>query len=104
MNMVDMKNDKQDMGAGVEVTSLGQPDMPEYPYQLRVTIEDDKIGELGFDNVRVGDKVTITCDCEVLEVSEREDAGGKTQRVELQIQKISNDEDDNQDVGFIAKK
>jgi hypothetical protein len=103
MNMVDMKGDKQDMGTAVEVMP-GSPDTPEYPYGLRITIEDEKVGELGLDKLRVGDKLTISCDCEVIEVAEREDQGGKTQRVELQIQKIGNDEDDNTDAGFISKK
>jgi hypothetical protein len=108
MNMVDMKCDMQDSGGvetqGVVVAAGSSPDMPEYPYSLRITIEDDKVEELGLDKCRVGDKLTITCNCEVVEVSEREDQGGMTQRVELQIQKIGNDEDDNSDTGFVSKK
>jgi len=94
MKMIDMKMSKKEMNDDVMPTTLGKPKGPQYPYELKICVEDDQIKSLGLDDMNVGDKVTLVCDCEIVEMSKRDDEYGKKRTCRLQIQKIGNEGED----------
>ena len=96
MKMIDMKMSKKEMNKDEMIPAVGGKSKTQYPYELKICVEDDHIKSLGLDDMNVGDKVSLVCDCEIVEMSKRDDEYGKKKTCRLQIQKIGNEsEDDN---------
>lgn len=78
MKMIDMKMDKKERKEMMEPANIG----PEYPYETKIYIEKSKADSLGLRDASVDDKVTMVCQCEVVEISK--------DGCYLQIQKMGN--------------
>ena len=98
MKMIDMKMSKKETKNEMMPT-VGGKSKAQYPYELKICVEDDHIKSLGLNDMNVGDKVTLVCDCEIVGKSDDED--GKKCR--LQIQKIGNEGEDDS-MTFMAGK
>lgn len=61
----------------------------EYPYGTSITIEDEKINELGLEGVGVGKKVRIVAIGEVVAVSKYDAVQNTKSSVEIQIQDMA---------------
>jgi len=66
---------------------------PDYPYELRITLDEDAMKKLGMKLPKVGDKIEIMGAGSVLSVSSNSHAserGGErsSQRVEIQLKRI----------------
>jgi hypothetical protein len=101
--MIDMRMSKKDMKDDTMPATVGPPEGPRYPYDLKICVEDDNIKALSLDDMNVGDKVTLVCDCEIVEMSKRDDEYGKKRTCRLQIQKIGNEGEDD-GMTFMAGK
>ena len=69
------------------VVSPSKSETPEYPYGMRITLEDDLLKKLGIGTLpAVGKKGHIMANCYVANVSSNEsEGGGKRRSLELQI-------------------
>jgi hypothetical protein len=70
---------------------------PDYPYELRITLDEDALKKLGLDasKINVGDKLEVMGVGEVQSVSQNKHANNygdgkrrETERVEIQLKKI----------------
>lgn len=79
--MVNMKS------SGTRVEGLmAQPEEPEYPYGLCLTLNEEQIAKLGMYLPAVGETVMVEAKASVRAVSMNDTVeGGKSRRVELQI-------------------
>ena len=96
MGMVNLKQDKKEMEKGTEVTASPEAPKDEYPYGLRVTLDQDTLKKLGISDAigdyDIDDTVTISAKCLVKSVSKSKDDYGKeneSERMELQITDLS---------------
>jgi len=109
MKMIDMKMDAQETKDYMpEVMDMPasevKPSGPKYPYDLQICIEDDNVEALGLADTGYGDKVTITCECEVIDAVDGEDENGPKTKRRLQIQKIGNGSQKDDAGMFISRK
>jgi hypothetical protein len=72
----------------------------DYPYGLSLTLTEDELEKLGLDtNCDVGDLVDIRAFAEVTSVSKHQSDGKDRCRVELQIVRMSVENEDTEEVG-----
>lgn len=87
-SMVDMElddEDKLDMCTPV----AGKVMQPDYPWGLRINLGDSELKKLDIDDLpSVGDYIDLRAFARVTSVSANEVEGGKSCRVELQIEKL----------------
>lgn len=86
--LVDMEMDdefKLDYGM-----PIAMPSKPDYPYGLRISLSHNELSKLGLEaDCEVGDMIDMRCFGTVTSVSVNDDAGGKSCRVEIQIEKMA---------------
>lgn len=63
----------------------------DYPYGLRLSLDEDALGKLGIMLPAVGDSFFVVAVAKVRSVSEHESEERKTQHVDLQIEQLSLD-------------
>lgn len=74
------------------------PDGGEYPYGLRLTLDDKTLKKLGIDELpEVGEYITLEAECCVVSTSQNKNTGRDERRLELQIEKLGCEEDDDED-------
>ena len=80
----------------------------EYPYDLRITIIDNKIKELKLDDIKVGEKIKFLAEAECIGMLRNEYEGRKEERCEFQIQKLGiksgNEEEEEKKATFFSNK
>ena len=77
--------DKMDMGMPIPM-----PSKPDYPYGLRISLTHKELEKLGLDaDCEFGDMLDMRCFATVTSVSKHEVNGEGTCCVELQIEKMS---------------
>ena len=64
-------------------------DRPDFPYGLRITFSEKELKKLGLGLPEIGDMIDMRCFAVVTSVSQNEEKSGQTQRVEMQIERIS---------------
>lgn len=86
--MVDMElSDDAQLDA---VMPIPMPEKPKYPYGLRICLTEDELEKLGLEaDCEIGDVIDLRAFAVVTCVSQNETDNGKCARVELQIQKLS---------------
>lgn len=70
---------------------MAMPEEPDYPYGLRLSLDEDALGKLGITLPAVGDSFFVVAVAKVRSVSEHESEDRKTQHVDLQIEQLSLD-------------
>lgn len=65
----------------------GEMDKPEYPYGLRISLNQDSLSKLklGVKDFKIGDKVMIMAECEVCEVRSSSSEYSESENVEMKI-------------------
>lgn len=82
-NLTDMKRSKKEKGDDCpEVSCDSQED---YPYGLRIHLEDDEISKLNIPMPEIGSTMVLVANIKVTSVSERADEDGENRSVGLQI-------------------
>ena len=66
-------------------------DAPDYPYGLRLSLDEDALDKLGIELPDVGDSFFVVAVATVQSVSEHQSEGSTSQNVELQIEQLSLD-------------
>ena len=88
--MIDMKLTKKE--AKEKTYPVVQPEGPEYPYGLMITLDKDSLGKLKIDvdKCSVGNEFVLTAKCRVVGISSRQSFGngGDYESVEIQITKM----------------
>lgn len=86
--LIDMEMDDEDkMDTSMPIAMSSKPD---YPYGLRISLSHNELKKLGLDSdCDVGDMIDMRCFGTVTSVSISDDAGGKSCRVEIQIEKMA---------------
>ncbi len=97
MKLVDMKQSPAKEMA--EISSPMKSDGPQYPYGLRLCLDEQTITKLGFKELpSVKAKFTIECEVEVVALSCNESAMyGENRSMDLQIVAMAVDEGDDQE-------
>jgi hypothetical protein len=94
--LVDMKMSAREKKEDMPV-AMSKYHGPDYPYELRITLDEDALKKLGLDagKINVGDKLEVMGVGEVQSVSQNAHANSygdgkrrETQRVEIQLKKI----------------
>ena len=75
----------------VEEVTHDTSDIPDYPWGLRLNLDQDAIDKLGIDLPSVGDSFFVVALAKVRSVSEHESDDRKTQDISLQIEQLSLD-------------
>ncbi len=91
MEMTDMKlpkkSEKEMKNMGMPATSSGMQD--EYPYGLRISLNNEQLAKLNIGAHNVGDEIEIEATGSIISKSENEQQGGKAEKhLEIQIKKI----------------
>lgn len=86
--MVSLELDDEDkMDTAMPIAMSNKPD---YPYGLRICLTHKELEKLGLDaDCEVGDMLDMRCFGSVTSVSISDDSGGKSCRIEIQIEKIA---------------
>lgn len=84
--LVDMENDDDDQLDGLASFPGVRAD---YPYGLRICLTGKELEKLGLEVPDTGDMIDMRCFGTVTSVSTSDDSGGKSCRVEIQIEKIA---------------
>lgn len=84
MELKSMKLTKKEATAEVELKAM---DAPQYPWGLRLELNDESMAKLGMKSLpSVGQKMILVAEVDVTSVSEHESQGsGKRQHMSLQI-------------------
>lgn len=87
MTMINLKNTKKDKAEQKKENTIGDASFHDYPWGLRIDLNDDVMEKLGLTakNFKVGATVTLTAKCTVKEVRTTERNGKADQSLELQI-------------------
>ncbi len=87
-NLVSMKlsETQKDRAGSSVISGVGED---EFPFGLRLHLDDEAIKKLSLGTLEVGDKMSLFAEVKVTEVSEREDEEGKRRHVDLQITDMS---------------
>lgn len=87
-NLVNMKlsESKKDRVGSSVISEVGRE---EFPFGLRLSLDDEMIKKLALGTLEVGDTMSLFAEVKVTEVSEREDEEGKRRHVDLQITDMS---------------
>jgi len=96
MGMTSMKMSKEQKTEGRELDATHMAEMPNYPYGLKIHLEDDQIEALGFrmDKHKVGETGELTAKFSIESMESLKTDGGEEKRVCLQIT----------DLGFTEKE
>lgn len=86
--LVDMElSDEDKLDASMPIAMSSKPD---YPYGLRISLSHNELKKLGLDaDCDVGDMIDLRAFGTVTSVSLNDDGGGKSCRVEIQIEKMA---------------
>lgn len=86
--LVDMEMDDEDqLDCPMPIT---MPEKPRYPYGLRISLTHNELEKLGLDaDCEVGDMIDMRAFGTVTSVSISDDSGGKSCRVEIQLEKLA---------------
>lgn len=68
--------------------TIGKVSQTPYSYEHRITLDNDMLDKLGQPIPQVGDKYHVMGHGEVTSVNQNADEGGKTGRVEIQLQRL----------------
>ncbi len=63
-------------------------DLPKYPYELRIRLDTESLDKLkiSLDDLKVGQKVTVSAEAEIISIDTRQSQnGGERNNLELQI-------------------
>lgn len=83
--MADMKRSKESLSP----KTVGKIGPDPYSYEHRITLDQGALDKLGVDKVpQVGDKFHVMGHGEVVRVSQHDEAGDKSTRVELQMKRM----------------
>ena len=84
--LVDMKRDKSEGSKPTEAPSMESED---YPYGLRLSLDNPELEKLDLEKVNIGDVLKLSAEAKVSSISENQSEGGESKRcVSLQITKI----------------
>lgn len=89
--LVDMKRPKQKAGKGDKAAQIGMPEQDAYPWGMRLNLEKEELKKLGIKTQgrKVGDKVMVVAEGEIVEISSRQTMNGEDRdRMELQLKKL----------------
>ena len=81
-NLTSMKKTTAEKKEGSDIVSASQED---YPYGLRIHLEDDEISKLNIPMPKIGATMVLVANIKVTSVSERADEDGENRSVGLQI-------------------
>jgi hypothetical protein len=86
--LVDMEMDDEDqIDCPMPIT---MPEKPRYPCGLRISLTHNELEKLGLDaDCEVGDMIDMRAFGTVTSVSISDDSGGKSCRVEIQLEKLA---------------
>lgn len=82
--MADLRRAKESLSP----KTVGKETPSPYSYEHRITLDGDTLDKLGIDIPSVGDKFHALGHAEVTHVSQSQDPGSKSTRVELQFKKM----------------
>ncbi|MCK9361677.1 hypothetical protein M0Q28_05670 [Patescibacteria group bacterium] len=93
MDFVDLKLPKKSAKGGPEAPAcIGGEGRDQYPYGLRITLDEEQLAKMGelFDGVDADGEVTITAKgCVTSKRSDQMQGGKKNRGLSIQIQKIN---------------
>ena len=89
LKLRDMKLTPSEKSEEAEIAT----DTPDYPYGLRLNLNEEALEKLGIDLPDVGDSFFVVAVAKVQSVSEHQSEGSKSQNVDLQIEQLSLDGD-----------
>ena len=81
-NLTSMKRTTAEKKEGSDMVSAFQED---YPYGLRIHLEDDEISKLNIPMPKIGETMVLVANIKVTSVSERADEDGENRSIGLQI-------------------
>ncbi len=87
LKLRDMKLSRREKAE--EASPVG--DQPDYPYGLRLSLDEDALDKLGIELPDVGDAFFVVAVATVQSVSEHQSEDRASQNVELQIEQLSLD-------------
>jgi hypothetical protein len=94
--LVDMEMD--DEAALDAVTPIAMASKSQYPYGLRICLTHDELAKLGLEaDCEVGDYLDIRAFATVTSVHKSDGPGGASCRVEMQIERMSCENEDHED-------
>ena len=99
-NLTDMKRSKKEKADGVDVMPGSEED---YPYGLRIHLEDDEISKLNIPMPEIGSTMVLVANIKVTSVSERADEDGENRSVGLQITEMELAPYENKDTDHVKK-
>lgn len=88
LKLRDMKLTKSEKA---EEVTYDASDIPDYPYGLRLSLDQDALEKLGIELPDVGDTFFVVAIATVQSISEHQSEGDTSQNVELQIEQLSLD-------------
>ncbi len=83
-NLTSMKRTKSEKKEGTEM-ACGPGDQEDFPYGLRIHLNDEEISKLDIPLPEVGSAMVLIANVKVISVRESADENGKDRNVELQI-------------------
>ena len=85
--LVDLEMDDEEKLDRAIPDTLSKPDSP---WGLRISLTEKELAKLGLDcDCEIGDMIDLRAFATVTSISQNEGSGGKTARVELQIEKMA---------------
>lgn len=106
--MISMKINSKEAYSLVSSEEAKSPDLPKYPYGLKICLDDESLKKLGFDSLpKVGSEMMILAKVEVCSARTYETmAGGSDNGVDLQItdMEIRSDEEKSIESSFYGEK
>jgi len=88
--LTDMELDDEDQLDMAMPVAGGDSMKPRYPWGLRISLTEKELAKLGLDcDCEIGDVIDLRAFATVTSVSQNETEGGRTARVELQIEKLA---------------
>lgn len=89
MKLIDMQRSKKEIKK--QNTGLAEPNTPDYPWGLEISLETESIEKLGInlDTMRVGKEYSIMAVCEVTSISESASKDNSSKNMRLQIKKMA---------------
>ena len=101
-NLIDMKRTKAEKKEGSE-TACCPGDQEDFPYGLRIDLEDEEITKLDIPMPEVGSTMVLVANVKVTSVRESADEGGKNRSIGLQITEMELAPYENNDTDHVKK-
>ena len=101
-NLTSMKRTTAEKKEGSEVM-CDSPSQEDFPYGLRIHLEDDEISKLNIPMPKIGETMVLVANLKVTSVNERADEDGENRRVGLQITEMELAPYENDDTDHVKK-